>query len=301
MPRLSIVVPFKKNAARLESTLLSILENRPHDSEVILVHDGNYDDPYSLGQDELLVVDSEGSSSLISLVNEGVRAACAPIVHILFPGMEVESGWVDSAIDAFQANEVGAVSLGRAPDWKCEGIEIGLSQQWLPRRSICKGSSREQVSPWIGGGLFRRRVLLALDGFWERGSVETAEAEIGLALNSLEFVTMSDADAVVVWSSSADDSHALTYATGYSAGQLAAAYAKIDTTVTVDSLVSRIGHLASGLMSPGTVAERLGWVLGVRDESWSRGIRNRIEGAEEQLAAWRASQHSSSKSMRRAA
>ncbi len=53
--------------------------------------------------------------------------------------------------------------------------------------------------------------------------------------------------------------------------------------VEIDSLVARIGHLATGLISPSTVAERLGWVLGTRDGSLARTIAKRIERAREQL------------------
>ena len=48
MPRLSIIIPALGNSARLESTLVSVLENRPLDCDIIVVHTGEYNDPYDL-------------------------------------------------------------------------------------------------------------------------------------------------------------------------------------------------------------------------------------------------------------
>ncbi len=75
-----------------------------------------------------------------------------------------------------------------------------------------------------------------------------------------------------------------SYHLGQIAGQLAVAYSQVERSgVEIDSLVARIGHLATGLISPSTVAERLGWVLGTRDGSLARTIAKRIERAREQL------------------
>ena len=47
VPRLSIIIPHR-NDQLLEETILSVLENRPRDCEIIVAHDGSYCDPYQL-------------------------------------------------------------------------------------------------------------------------------------------------------------------------------------------------------------------------------------------------------------
>ena len=42
--RLSIVVPYDRDEAAFETSLVSILENRPEYCEVIVSHDGQYQD-----------------------------------------------------------------------------------------------------------------------------------------------------------------------------------------------------------------------------------------------------------------
>ncbi len=44
-PRLSIIVPYCRDEAAFETTLVSVLENRPNQCEVLVPHDGSYQDP----------------------------------------------------------------------------------------------------------------------------------------------------------------------------------------------------------------------------------------------------------------
>ena len=48
MQRLSIIVPLMGDLKRFEDTLVSVLENQPEQSEVVVVLNGPYDDPYDL-------------------------------------------------------------------------------------------------------------------------------------------------------------------------------------------------------------------------------------------------------------
>jgi len=71
------------------------------------------------------------------------------------------------------------------------------------------------------------------------------------------------------------------YQVGSYAGKLAMAYSQlVSNPLASDSFAARIGHLAGGLISPSSVAERLGWVLGLSDRSLVAEIRTRIEEAE---------------------
>ena len=48
VPRLSIVIPALASVEALERTLVSVLEKRPADCEIIVVLNTSYDDPYQL-------------------------------------------------------------------------------------------------------------------------------------------------------------------------------------------------------------------------------------------------------------
>ena len=248
--------------------------------------------PYRLEADELIVVEGDSDASLIELVNEGVRAACASVVEVIMPGCLVQPDWAEDAIRLFRDLDVAAVSLPLSRDGESVSA-FGIEARWLPRRSVsARRRSAKEVTPFLHGGMFRRRVLLALDGFFDDGSIESAECEFGLAVRSLGMrVEVADEECgqVIAGPSVAIQSQP-SYASGLSAGRIGQAYSQIEgSDVVIDSFIARIGHVASGLMSPATVAERLGWALGVRDQSLVRHIAARIEHAETQLHAWRAS------------
>ena len=66
--RLSIVIPAVTSAAELEETLLSVLENRPEQCEVIVALACEYDDPWNL-RDEVTFVRAPAGASTIGCVN----------------------------------------------------------------------------------------------------------------------------------------------------------------------------------------------------------------------------------------
>jgi len=60
VPRLAVVIPFEGNTKALEDTLVSVLENRPDDSEVLVVLGKPYQDPYALGDEVEFVAAPSG-------------------------------------------------------------------------------------------------------------------------------------------------------------------------------------------------------------------------------------------------
>ena len=109
MTYLSIIVPALGSQKHLDETLVSVLENRPPQCEVILVHPRSYADPYDLG-DEVRFVEA-GCDDLVGLMNHGFAASRADFVHFLQPGVEVEPDWLDAALDCFERSlTVGSVS-----------------------------------------------------------------------------------------------------------------------------------------------------------------------------------------------
>ena len=78
IPQLSIVVPVFGDSAAFEATLVSVLENQPSCSEVIVAHDGSYDDPFDLA-DEVRLVESQASTfgSLVGSASHQAGTVCS--------------------------------------------------------------------------------------------------------------------------------------------------------------------------------------------------------------------------------
>lgn len=107
-PVLSIIVPHLGNDPSFESSLVSVLENRPRRCEVLVCHDGSYCDPFDLG-DEVRFVTCEGND-LPSLITAGAHAAKGRLLHTLCEGHQATEGWTDSAIDCFEDSTVATVA-----------------------------------------------------------------------------------------------------------------------------------------------------------------------------------------------
>ena len=69
-PRLSIVIP-AADASALEDTLVSVLENRPADSEIIAALTVPYADPWNISE-EVRFVQAPVGTSLAACANLGV-------------------------------------------------------------------------------------------------------------------------------------------------------------------------------------------------------------------------------------
>jgi hypothetical protein len=88
---------------------LSVLENRPDDSEIVVVLDEAYADPYNL-RDEIRFVEAPRGASLAAAINQGVLVSRAPIVHLLLCGARACEGWCDAALERFDDPCVAAVA-----------------------------------------------------------------------------------------------------------------------------------------------------------------------------------------------
>ncbi|QDV71463.1 hypothetical protein Poly24_51990 [Rosistilla carotiformis] len=108
MPRLSIIIPLRSHSEDFETTLVSVLENRPDDCEVIVAHDGSYEDPFELAGEVCFAVGSD--CSLLNLVRAGSEIATSPIVHVLADGFQATAGWTDYVDETFADHDVACAS-----------------------------------------------------------------------------------------------------------------------------------------------------------------------------------------------
>ena len=178
MLRLSIIIPYLGNPKRLEDTLVSVLENRPNDCEVLAVLAQPYDNPYKL-DDEVCFCRAADGTGLAELMNLGIATSRAPVVHLLTCGAEVREGWADVAMAHFRDPQVASVALAgyrlgpsgprpgsRSPVHPCgsdpasrqRGVRWGRGTEGRSRfGALSCGGFLSQDGPGIAGGLCGQR------------------------------------------------------------------------------------------------------------------------------------------------
>ncbi|AMV30996.1 hypothetical protein VN12_02695 [Pirellula sp. SH-Sr6A] len=302
MLRLSIIVPFLDDHAKLESTLLSLLENRNSDLEILVVHNGNYDDPYDLGADEVVLIQAPTSFGHSESLNLAIATASAPTVQILLPGMRVQKDWYQPALAKLGRENWDAVASPCSVE-QTHQVIFGLDRTALPHRRLATRISNQAV-PLLAGTLFRKNVLLLIGGLCPQLGREGAEVELQLLMDAMDLQTTIVSEALIQGPQRVVAGMDIGFEMGKICGQIACAYGAVEGSgVEVDSLAKQLGHLAGGLMNPKSVAERLGWVMGIRDRSLESFIRDRLVTAAEKLdeAEEVAMRVHDSKSVRRAA
>ncbi len=131
IPQLSIVVPIGRDLAGFESTLISVLENQPAGSEVLVPHDGSYDDPFELCEEVRFVV--ADSRNVVDLVGAAATQARGRFVHVLAEGIRATCGWTDEALDCFDHFDTGP---GGPRD------SLGIASQRIVAAGWSDGSTR---------------------------------------------------------------------------------------------------------------------------------------------------------------
>jgi hypothetical protein len=303
VPRLSIIVPHISDEASLETTILSVLENRPQGSEILVVHNGDYNDPYELDDDEIRLIEAPAGSELVEQVSIAARQAFGSVLHTLLPGCSVEANWTAPAMAWFQDASIGSVAPSITTNELKSTTYAGLDPHCLPRRAWCQRIRRgEDAVASLCGGFYRRQTIQALDGWMPLSQREGAEAEMALAMHILSMRCIAEPESKISAPKSVIEGQVGGYALGSFAGKLAMAYSQLSpSSLASNSIAARIGHLAGGLISPTSVAERLGWVIGVSDRSLVKDVRERIEQAEASSTRHRAKQPAEYQDTRRAA
>jgi cellulose synthase/poly-beta-1,6-N-acetylglucosamine synthase-like glycosyltransferase len=217
VPRLSIIIPFSGGPEYLENTLVSVLQNRPGDCEVLVVHHGAYDDPYQL-QDEVRFVEVSRTTDVIGAMNAGFEAAQGELLHVLECGAEVEEGWADAALRNFDDPQVGAVSplVLRSTDGGRMAL-AGVGYQIAGKRQTCAAAATNEspqppaanvVGPSLIAAFYRREAVTRCGGF---------SASVGEELTDVDFaLSLQDAGYRCVFESGSRVSTVQPYRTGIS-------------------------------------------------------------------------------------
>ncbi len=193
MRKLAIIIPTLGRLDLLENSLVSVLQNQPDDSEVLVVLNRPYDDPYEL-EGEVRFVQARRGASMVECLNLGIAESQAPVVHLLACGVEVTEGWTTSAMRHLRDPQVAAVAplvLTADEPRRIVAAGIGYSRGGS-RRLMGQGRPEGTLGPWtskmIGpsllAGFYRKSAMEAAGGF-ERSLGRAADVDLALRLRAL--------------------------------------------------------------------------------------------------------------------
>lgn len=168
MPKLSILIAAHDDA-QLETSLISVLQNRPRDCEIVVVHDGRYQDPYDLAG-EVRFLPAPALQNVASQLNAGVAECRSPVVHVLGCGAEVAEDWTAPAVSHFKDAKIAAVAPLVVSNDQQQIAAAGLEYHCGGRRVACQAGTaaadfaaepRATLGPTLVGAFYRRDALAA--------------------------------------------------------------------------------------------------------------------------------------------
>lgn len=192
MPRLTILIADTGGAGPLETTLASVLQFRPASCEVVVVHRGNYEDPYGLSS-EVHFIAGPPRANTVDLLNVGIEAARGEIIHLLAPGVEVEDNWTVAAMRYFHDPLVSSVGpVVHDSENRDTILAAGLGFSAGGGRVVWNTPPHpgELVGPPLAAALYRRRVLQALGGLDRDMSISLVDVDLALCCEELGFRTV---------------------------------------------------------------------------------------------------------------
>lgn len=280
MPRLSLIIAALGDVAALENTLVSVLENRPRDCEIVVALGFRYDNPYEL-DDEVRFVAIERRPNWARCLNQALPQCRGRLVHVLTDGVTVSPGWCDAATASFDDPQVAAAtttihSAQRRDDVLSVGVRVrksGRVEHLTPDRN--GRLPARAMAPSHLAGFYRRA---ALD--WVQGAATSlgdayADVDLGLRMGHKGFSTVVAHDCHVYVDSLAR-SAAGAWASGVGAERF---YRRHMTQGAGD--VSRLGHalglcgeLVSSVVRPANLVLLAGRTFGAL-----------LQGHDEPLAA----------------
>ena len=211
MPQLSILIPFFEEESKLESTLVSVLENRPYSCEVIVAHQGSYSDPYNLSDEVRFVEFERNQFHLSSIVSQIAESVDSPVLHLLACGVQVQHGWTNDLVEAFDDPYVGMVSpvvLNADDSVYCVGVEnsflyrnqmVGHGQFLTPQDY----ESFEPVGPSQLAAFYRTDAIQEVT-FLDELSQQLFGMELGLALEAIGYENKVLGSSILKWDEQQD-------------------------------------------------------------------------------------------------
>ncbi|WP_145349687.1 hypothetical protein [Roseimaritima multifibrata] len=203
-PVLSVVVPHLGDDASFETSLVSVLENRPRRCEVIVCHDGSYTDPFELGDEVQFVVCPQ--KDLPTQVLTAAHQAKGRIMHVLANGLQATEGWTEGPVDCFSDETVASVSPAiQHADQKALvalGWKQGSSSICSPVASGKKSATRHDRASvdgaYLNASFWRTDVLQSLERLPTLRQTKIAAAVWTSAAQAVGLRCHSEATSVVL-------------------------------------------------------------------------------------------------------
>lgn len=243
MARLSIVIPAFGPMELVEATLASVLANRPEDCEVVMAHQGPYDDPYELAG-EVHFVEVPEEFELIAALNAAVGACDSDFVHLLAPGVEVSEGWTEPALRHFHHALVAAVSPLVLAEPSGSAVLAGVAYGWGGSRQICCARSTIDCveGPAWTASFYRLNAWEDAGGFDVEMGPSAADLDLALTLRRMGYRCQVEPECQVYAPAAVVAPAHAGYATGREQQRLFQRHSSL------------AGSLASSLLHPLTVA-----------------------------------------------
>lgn len=224
MTRLSIIVPMQGQAQTLEEGLVTVLQHRPENAEILVVLDGPYDDPYEL-EGEVRFVRAPHGASWTRCANLGLEQSRGEFVAVLSNALEVTAGWAEAALARLEADDsLAAVSPvvveTRTPN---RTISTGVAYGAFGRRRIVGAGKNAGVlpkralipaAPTWRAGVYRRDPLTSLGGWAENVGDRLADADLAARWRRAGLRTVCEPGCVIRASANAIDRAPLGFRDG---------------------------------------------------------------------------------------
>ena len=195
-PRLSIVIPTTDDVAAFEDTLVSVLENRPDDCEIVAVLGCRYADPWNI-REEVRFVQAPSGATLAGCVNLGIAAAEAPAIHVLAAGWRATPGWTDAPLRLLESGAAGAVVPVAGVAGAAEGTSSTGVRSSRGGRRI--DAAPRPMGPALEVGFWRGDVLdMAGGAFCLACGDTTADADMAVTLDRIGCPVVLEPESVVL-------------------------------------------------------------------------------------------------------
>jgi hypothetical protein len=193
---LTIVIFATHDVAPLEETLLSVLENRPDDCEIVVAHPSSYDDPYDLAS-EVQFIELPSTTDPLTCIQAGIDANESEFVHLLAAGHRVQAGWHDEALDAFDDPQVAMVTpLVLRADAPHRVVSLGVKYSAGGSRKVCRTGRVDRIAqvlrrgvhgPTLAAGFYRREALEAVGGLSPSVGAGFADVDVARSLQTIGY------------------------------------------------------------------------------------------------------------------
>ncbi len=210
MTSLTIIIPLLKETDTdlFEATLVSILENRPEEDDILVVNAAGYDNCYDLTQEEgVLFCPADPKTGLIEAVNIGVQSSSTPYICPILCGCEVGEDWAQPALSRFAVGN-GSLVIPKTRRITAAGRELVSFGYALRRDGILlplrsgKLPAGTLAAPGLGGAFFRRQAVLDL-GLFQPALGAMAFADMALLIDELGDEIFFEPDTVLTYSAAA--------------------------------------------------------------------------------------------------